>query len=275
MLNNILLGYDDSDGSRTALAQAIDIAEAAGSWVHLVNVNETERGASLEMPGLQASPGAGAVAAAQAGLDPDERPVPDYPNVLADAVETCQGAQVRCTQRGLFGDPGRRLAEMGRIHNMVVVGQKRPPGRGQRIGSTLNSLLRHCSVPLMVCATAYQRLTTVGLLFWDDAPSGRALSVAAELCATMNVPLRIGLTDVDAKRAEHVSREIDYAMKGFHIEYETRVVARTAADATALSATDTGTHWMVMAYPPTLWPWQPSPLKTALMTPNLVRIFVP
>jgi len=54
--------------------------------------NETERGASLEMPGSQTGAGASAVAAAQAGLDPDERPVPDYPNVLADAVETCQGA---------------------------------------------------------------------------------------------------------------------------------------------------------------------------------------
>lgn len=274
MFSNILLGYDDTDSSRTALAQAIDIAEVAGSWVHLVDVDVTERG-DIELTDTQTSPGAGAMAAALAGLEAEHRPVAAHRNALADAVETCQRAHVRCTQRQLFGDPGERLAELGRLNSMVVVGQRRLPGRGQRIGATLGSLLRHCSVPLMVCATAYQRLTSVGVLFWDDAASARAVSFAAELCKVMNVPLRIGLTDVDAKQAEQISHQIDYAMKGFHIEYETRVVGRTAAGATALSATDTGARFVVMAYPQMLWPWRPNPLKTALMTPNLVRVFIP
>ncbi len=275
MLNNILLGYEGTDSSRVALAHSIEIADVAGSWIHLVNVDAADRDGAEELQFDHSGPGAGAVMAAQAGIEAEQYQAPEPGSILADAVEACHNAQVRCTQRHLYGSPGERLAQLGRLSSMVVIGRKSSATGGRRIGATTGSLLRHCSVPLMVCAPTYQRLKSVQALFWDDAASARAVTVAAELCMTMNVPLQIGISEVGARRAEQLVREIDYAMKGFHIEHETRVVSQSAADATALSATETGAHWVVMAYPPTLWPWRPSPLKTALMTQNLVRVFVP
>jgi nucleotide-binding universal stress UspA family protein len=277
MLNNLLLGYDDSDGSRTALAQAIDIAEAAGSWIHLVHVDETDR---QDVAGLITGPaddGTAAVQAAEAGLDESERRVEDRSNVMADAVETCHDAHIRCTQRQLFGNPGERLAHIGRLCSVVVVGQRRPPGRDHthRIGPNINHLLRHCSVPLMVCDTNYQRLDAIQVLCWDDATSGRAVSMAATLCATVNTPLQVEITDIDARETDRISHELEYALKGFHIEHEIRSLGRTAVEAMAIPAKETTARWVVLGYPATVWPWQPSPLKIALSTPNLVRVFVP
>ena len=41
MIRNILVGYDHSRSSQAALQQALDIAGAAQSWLHWVNVDQT------------------------------------------------------------------------------------------------------------------------------------------------------------------------------------------------------------------------------------------
>ncbi len=277
MLRNILVGYDDSRSARAALQQALDIAEAAQAWVHLVHAEETV-GSDTELA-LLAEPGPveATLAAAEAGLEaePDTSLQTEAP--LEAAVEACRNAKVPCSSRQVFGRAGEKLTEMARLYQLLVVGESSEPKRGQRhhLGGNLRHLLRHCPAPLMVCPHNYHALDTAMLIYRDDAAGGRSLSLAGELCSTLNIPLKIAVVEMASEHEERVAAELENALKAFHVESELQVLNRTAVEAVPLATVEWPARCVIMPYAPALWPWAPSAVKVALATPNLIRFIVP
>jgi len=277
MLKNILVGYDDSRSARAALQQALDIAEAAPAWIHLVHAEEAV-GADAELLLLsEPGPVEAALAAAEAGIETEPDAPPDTEQALDAAVEVCHNANVPCTSRQVFGRAGEKLAQMSRLYNLLVVGESSEPKRGQRhhIGSNLRHLLRHCPIPLMVCAHNYHALDAAMLIYRDDAAGGRALSLAGELCSTLNIPLKIAVVEMAPEHQDRIAAELKNALKAFHVESELQALDRSGAEVVPLATVEWAARCVIMSYAPAIWPWAPSAVRTAMGTPNLVRFIVP
>ncbi len=277
MLRNILVGYDDSRSARTALQQAVDIAEAAKAWIHLVSADEAAAadagtGLLVEPDHLQT-----ALTAAEIGSETEPDAPLDTGQSLDAGVNICRTANVACTARQVFGRAGEKLAEMARLYNLLVVGQSREPKRGQphHSGPNIKYLLRHCPVPLLVGAETYKALDVAMVIYRNDAAGGRALNLAGELCSSLNIPLKTVIPAPDSDQTARTVAEIEYALKAFHVEHEVQVVERSAAELVPLASVEWGARCVIMSYPPVVWPWSAGAIRVATATPNLLKLIVP
>jgi nucleotide-binding universal stress UspA family protein len=285
MLGNILVGYDDSLSARTALQQTLDIAQAQHSWAHLVHVEPigdvTTQSDLLGPPDHVQT--ALAVAEAEVEAEPDA-PL-DTGTCLDAGAVSCRDAEVPCTTRRVFGSPGETLARMARLYDMLVIGESRMTKEGQRpqIGANVKYLLRHCPVPLMVASHNYQAIDGALLIFHNDAGGGRAFNIAGQLCTALNIPLTIAVEadsvregrGAGSRESDRLVAELQYALKAFHIEHEVYVLDRTGQEMVPLATVEWDAQCVIMSYPPVVWPWGGSEIKTAMATAGLVKIIVP
>ena len=285
MLRNILVGYDESLSARTALQQTLDIARAQHSWAHLVHVEpiaDVTIGGDLLGPPDHVQT---ALAMAEADVEADPETPLDTGTCLDAGAASCRDAEVPCTTRRVFGSPGETLAEMARLYDMLVVGESRVTREGQRpqIGGNVKYLLRHCPVPLMVASHNYQAIDGALLIYHNDAGGGRAFGIAGRLCAALNIPLTIAVEGGSARRgraagsrqSDRLVAELEHALKAFHVEHEIRVLDRTGEEIVPLATVEWEARCVIMSYPPVVWPWGGSEIKTAMATAGLVKIIVP
>src|SRR3954452_2422673 len=134
-MSEIVIGYDGSDSSRTALGQALGFAQALGDSIVVV------------FGGAPGGYGGGEV--------PEQRKaVEEYGNrVTAEAVETAKTAKVDCKVELINEHPHQALITAGDKHDarMIVVGSHgENPLKGAIIGSTPYKLVQLSDRPVLV-----------------------------------------------------------------------------------------------------------------------------
>jgi nucleotide-binding universal stress UspA family protein len=134
-MSEIIIGYDGSDSSKTALRQALGFAQALGDSIVVV---------------FGAAPGGYG-----GGEVPEQRKaVEEFGNkVTAEAVETAKSAKVDCKVELINEHPTQALITAGDKHDarMIVVGSHgENPLKGAIIGSTPYKLVQLSDRPVLV-----------------------------------------------------------------------------------------------------------------------------
>jgi nucleotide-binding universal stress UspA family protein len=134
-MSEIVIGYDGSDSSKTALGQALGFAEALGDSIVVV---------------FGAAPGGYG-----GGEVPEQRKaVEEFANtVTAEAVEIAKSANVDCKVELINEHPHEALITAGDKHDarMIVVGSHgERPLKGAIIGSTPYKLVQLSDRPILV-----------------------------------------------------------------------------------------------------------------------------
>jgi nucleotide-binding universal stress UspA family protein len=134
-MSEIVIGYDGSDSSKSALNQALDFANALGDSLVVV---------------FGAAPGGYG-----GGEVPQQRKaVEEFGNkVTAEAVETAKSAKIDCKVELINEHPHQALITAGDKHDarMIVVGSHgENPLKGAIIGSTPYKLVQLSDRPVLV-----------------------------------------------------------------------------------------------------------------------------
>jgi nucleotide-binding universal stress UspA family protein len=134
-MSEIVIGYDGSDSSKTALRQALGFAQALGDSIVVV---------------FGAAPGGYG-----GGEVPEQRKaVEEFGNkVTAEAIETAKSAKVDCKVELINEHPHQALITAGDKHDarMIVVGSHgENPLKGAIIGSTPYKLVQLSDRPVLV-----------------------------------------------------------------------------------------------------------------------------
>jgi nucleotide-binding universal stress UspA family protein len=134
-MSEIIIGYDGSDSSKTALGQALGFAQALGDSIVVV---------------FGAAPGGyggGEVPAQREAVEEFAR------KVTAEAIETAKSAKVDCKVELINEHPHEALITAGDKHDarMIVVGSHgENPLKGAIIGSTPYKLVQLSDRPVLV-----------------------------------------------------------------------------------------------------------------------------
>ncbi len=275
MIKNILVGYDDSRPAQVALAQAIDLAEATSGRVRLLVVR-TEEGAAPE-PELAAEPGI--VEMVDLGLDDEE-----LATESAGAPPFVEQARTRLAAAGLGGSirvasswqPAACLREEADLADLLVVGRSKAHSGG-KVGRTTRDLLKsHLPCPLLICASQYLPITSILLVYWPGQPGGRAVSLAGELAATLNIDLDTIVTAPGRRAPRRERARVASALLAYHTEGE--VVATTEDPNQAVLTAGLQYNPSLLVIPETSllrWPWQLAPLySSALELPDTLLLIV-
>jgi len=226
MIKNILVGYDESRPAQVALAQAIDLAEATSGRVPLVVVRTEEELAP--QPELAAD--AGIVDMVNVGLDEEELgtetagTLPFLEQARTMLAATDLGSSIRIATGG---QPAVCLREEARLADLLVVGRSRAHSGGQVGRTTRNLLKSHLPCPLLICAGQYLAITSILLIYCPDSSAGRAVSLAAELAATLNIDLNTVVTTRGHRAPRRERARVASALLAYHTEGE--AIATTEA----------------------------------------------
>jgi nucleotide-binding universal stress UspA family protein len=134
-MSEIVIGYDGSDSSKSALSHGLDFANALGDSLVVV---------------FAAAPGGYG-----GGEVPEQRKAVEEfgTKVTAEAIETAKSAKIECTVELINEHPHQALITAAEKHNarMIVVGSHgESPLKGAIIGSTPYKLVQLSEVPVLV-----------------------------------------------------------------------------------------------------------------------------
>ncbi len=276
MIKNILVGYDHSRPAQVALAQAIDLAEATSGRVRLVVVR-TEEGPAPQ-PELAADPGIADMV--NVGLDDEEMETESAgapPFVEQARTKLAAAGTTGSIQVANSGQPAACLREEADLANLLVVGRGRAHSGGQ-VGRTTRNLLKgHLPCPLLICTNQYLPITSMLLIYWPGPPGGRAVSLAAELAATLNIDLDTVVTAPGHRAPRQERARVASALLGYHTEGEVVATTEASEQAVLTAGLQYNPSLLVIPEPSLLrWPWQLAPLySSALELPDTLLLIVP
>lgn len=137
----LVVGVDDSPGSRAALGWALDQARASGLQVVAVNVVEPVIPMDFAGAGFYTTSALDSRALRRSAHDLVER------MIRAAAPARSDDVQIRVIEGH---NPGQVLVKAARDAAMLVVGTHHRHGLGFLLGSTGASCVRHATCPVMV-----------------------------------------------------------------------------------------------------------------------------
>ncbi len=276
MIKNILVGYDDSRPAQVALAQAIDLAKATSGRVGLVVVR-TDEGPAPE-PELAAEPDI--VEMVDVGVDQEELGTESAstPPFVDQARTKLIAADVGGTIRVVNGgQPATGLREEAGLADMLVVGRSRVHGGGQ-IGRTIHRLLKSpLPCPLLICASQYLPITSLLLVYWSGQGGGRAVSLAGELAATLNINLNTVVSGHGRRPPRRERMRVESALLAYHTEGEVIATTEDPTEAVLTAGLQYNSPLLIIPQPSRpRWPWQLAPLySSALELPDTLLLIVP
>jgi nucleotide-binding universal stress UspA family protein len=144
MAQSIVVGTDGSEGATRALAEAIRLAEALGSHVHVVSAFEPQRGARI----AGAPEGAAQVWA--------ERPDSEAERVLSEAGAAVRLRDLEVTTHARATGAAEALLEVAEEvgAELIVVGNKGMHGRRRfALGNVPNKVSHQARCNVMIVAT--------------------------------------------------------------------------------------------------------------------------
>ena len=127
-MQNIMVGYDETDGSRRALERAAQLTKAFGSKLTVISVTPVIAGA-----GRSAGP-----------IDPME-PIEKHSEELAHARSYLEEQGITATYQPAVGDPAESIVELAneRGIDLIVVGTREPSLLDRLFGQSVSDSVSH------------------------------------------------------------------------------------------------------------------------------------
>jgi nucleotide-binding universal stress UspA family protein len=237
MITSLLVAVDSSAYARSAQEQAVALGRAYQARLTGLYVLDIRY---VEMPPyVDYSYSFEAVPPIIPALDIMESFRAKSERILTDLKESVTAAGLPVDTRTEEGVPSQVIADMGRTHDLVVMGKRGEHARWGRdlLGSTAENVARRSATPVLLVEPAYRPLAKALVMFDGSHPANRALKLAADLGACTGLALRVLTVDDDAERARATQAEASAYLgpRGLQAEYEA-LPGRAAKAAAALLA---------------------------------------
>ncbi len=224
MIKALLVPLDSSQYSRTATAQAVMLARSLGARLTGLYVMDVRY---LEMPPyVDYSFAVEAVTPVVVPSEIREGFLQKSERILSEFRETAKSADLAVETRLEEGVPSQVIAELGRSHDLVVMGKRGEHAKWGRdlLGSTAEQVARRSPTPVLLVEAEPRPLEKAVVLFDASPPANRALKLAAELTGALGLKLGVLTADDDASRAAAVQRQAAAYLEplGLSVEYSMR-----------------------------------------------------
>lgn len=191
MIKTILVGLDGSEHARTAASYAFWLGERLGAklvGLHIVDIVSIEGSFLHDISG-------------SLGFEPYLDFSSKMREVLQERGRTLlQAFGEEAARRGVtaetvlaMGVVANEIAERARIADLVIIGHR---GLSERfstglLGGTAESVSRKCPVPVLISPMQFRPCTRPLLAYDGSARAAAAMQAAADLCATLKLPLTV------------------------------------------------------------------------------------
>ncbi|HZK49387.1 MAG TPA: universal stress protein [Thermoleophilia bacterium] len=189
MIKSILVGVDASAPAAAAREHAVELARAYQArvvGVHVLDVRLLEMPPYLEYSyeGIPLIPMPTEIL--QGFREKGER-------VLEEFRRSLDGRGVAVESRLEEGIPAETIAEMGRTHDLIILGKRGEHARWGHdlLGTTTESVVRRASTPVWLAEQEVRPVRAILVMFDGSPPAGGALRLAADIATTLGATLRV------------------------------------------------------------------------------------
>lgn len=191
MVKTILVGIDGSEHSRAALGYSLWLAErtqATLCGLHVIDIVTVEGSFLHDISGsLGFEPYLDFSSKMREALYERGRAL------LSEFTHTCRTRNVASDTRLEMGVVANQIAEESRMADLVAIGQR---GVNERfstglLGGTTESVTRKCPKPVLVSPIEFRPASKALLAYDGSERASAAMHIAAELCATLDLPLHV------------------------------------------------------------------------------------
>lgn len=204
MISSILVGVDSSAYGRAALDHAVDLAatyKANLVGLHVLDVRY------LEMPPyLDYSYAFEAVPPVVVPPEVTEKFRAKCERLLQDVRQAAEARGVSVSTRAEEGVPGQVLADLGKSHDLIVIGKRGEHAKWARdlLGSTAEAVVRRSSTPVLLAEQEFRPIRRVAVLFDGSHPAERALGLSGDLAQKEGAEIIVLTVDDDAERGRRL-----------------------------------------------------------------------
>ena len=200
MIKSILVPVDASAYARAALEHGVELAKLYRARVTGLYVLDIRY---LEMPpSLDYSYTFEAVPPTVVPPDVMEKFKVKSERILSDFAREVEKAGLPVETRVEEGVPGQVIADMGNVHDLVVMGKRGEYAKWGRdlLGATAESVARRSGTPVLLVEEKARPVGRALILFDGSHSANRSLKMAADLAERVPVELRVLTVDDDADR---------------------------------------------------------------------------
>lgn len=230
MIKSILVGVDASAPAAAAREHAVRLAreyEARVVGLHVLDVRLLEMPPYLEYSyeGIPLIPMP--VEILEGFREKGER-------VLEEFRRSAGGQGVAVESRLEEGVPSETIADLGRTHDLIVIGKRGEHARFGRdlLGSTSEAVVRRASSPVWLAEEPAAAIEHILLLFDGSPPAGRALKLAADVATHLGSTLRVLTVGEDEAHASMVQDDARSYLSAFDLAGEFRLATGEVVAAT-------------------------------------------
>ncbi len=244
MIKSILVGVDASAQAAAAREHAVELARAYQArvvGVHVLDVRLLELPPYLEYSyeGIPLVPMPAEIL--EGFREKGER-------VLEEFRRSLDGSGVAVESRLEEGVPAETVAEIGRTHDLIIVGKRGEHARWGHdlLGSTAESVVRRASTPVLLAEQEARPIKGMLLLFDGSQSAGRALRLAADLATTLKASLRVLTVGDDEEAAGTVQEGARSYLSAFDLTTDFRIAAGEAVMVTLEHLEEEPTDLVIM-----------------------------
>ncbi|HEY3398252.1 MAG TPA: universal stress protein [Armatimonadota bacterium] len=277
MLRNLAVGIDTGPGAGVPLRQAVELAVACSARLHLLH--------ALDEPGrgdddLLESPGDLVLRALQPSDQPDDDPPSlTIPPDVERARQLCHEAGVPSRIHLYRGAPWPWMAWKALLAQTLMVGRSSLRNSGTaRWGRNLTRLLESPQTPVWICAREVTEMRRA-LVLYESSPAGaRALTLTAEVCAGLNLPLTVLAVARRRGVAAYDLHNVRSMLYAYHLECTFSAAQGDPAAVLLEEALEHHPSLVALPAPPSRWGGSllRHPLcRAALQAPDAATLIVP
>jgi len=220
-MKKILIPADGSVNSDTALNYGIYIAlklNAAISGLHVLDVN------LLQGPMLTDISGAVGMPPYDGFFNAVETSLNERADIIIDNFhEHCRKAGLKPETKKVIGKISETIIEEAQDVDFIVMARKGEHfhlKEGGLLGSVAESVIRHCTKPVMITPNNFLEIESMGIAY-DGSPSAKkALDFSLGLSKQTAWPLTAVIITEDMEKAERLTIEIEETTDIKEIDYE-------------------------------------------------------
>jgi nucleotide-binding universal stress UspA family protein len=220
MIKTILVGIDGSEHARTATNYALGLAARLDGRVlglHVVDIVSIEGSFFHDISGsLGFEPYLDFSSKMRSVLQERGKAL------LEDFAELAAQRHVRADTVLGMGIVANEVVERARTADLVVIGRR---GLNERfstglLGGTGESVTRRCPKPVLITPLAFREIQHPLLAYDGSARAASAMQYAAELCATLALPLTVLSVNRDEEQGRRILNEASSYLAPYNIKTE-------------------------------------------------------
>jgi nucleotide-binding universal stress UspA family protein len=218
MIKTLLVGLDGSEHSRTAARCALWLGQRLGATVvglHVVDIVSIEGSFFHDISG-------------SLGFEP----YLDFSSKMREVLHergkgllqefgtAAQHAGVPNDTTMAMGVVANEIAEQAKTADLVVIGHR---GVNEKfstglLGSTAESVTRKCPKPVLVCPLDFVEVSNPVLAYDGSQRAAAAMQAAAEMCATLDLPLTVLTVHRDELSGRKILDEAERYVRSYRLQ---------------------------------------------------------